>query len=638
MILLITSSVLASHSNYSSLEFSTEISSSLYPIASRDPIDLKDLQVNLTIFPKSEGKRATADELEISVTPETEIEQNDNSILFHWTNPTAKEYRYNIRAGMKTTNTFNRIKRKISFPGLDYPEEYGLYANATEFIDINAAIRNKANEIAGGQTDYYKVIHSIAVWVKDNIQYNLSSLTEDAVQKSSWVFENKVGVCDEITNLYISMLRSLKIPAKFIGGQVYLDSESSFGNHGWAEVYYPGEGWIPVDVTFGEIGWINPTHLKFKESLDSGEPSVGFSWQARNVETFRINPLTIDCKIKKRIGKSEKYLSLLVEPLKTIVGESSYVPIQVSVINPNDYYVPAIIRIIKAPEVIGSNSKSILLWPFEEKELFWTIKIPTEIEKDVIYTTTIEAETNFGTKHKSKIQYEKGIESFSKQWAEEQIKKLEPRSDKEFFPNVKINCSLGREFYYKHETADLHCNVQNIGNIKLTGIRACRLKDCHTINLHINEDTDLSWGIPLIDFEDEKIIVSAESKNMIKHDYVKIKVLVDPNVYIKNFSPTEIEYNKKANFSFLLDSNWSARDIKLEIGNFGHSTLNTLYYEKEILIPFNSKELPRGKVNLILTYHDLANKKYTKNLSYNITITNKPWFIRFILWLETHFN
>ena len=43
----------------------------------------------------------------------------------------------------------------------------------------------------------YSGVFNIAEFVRSNIKYDLNTITAKAVQKSSWVYFNKKGVCDE---------------------------------------------------------------------------------------------------------------------------------------------------------------------------------------------------------------------------------------------------------------------------------------------------------------------------------------------------------------------------------------------------------------------------------------------------------
>jgi len=37
-------------------------------------------------------------------------------------------------------------------------------------------------------------------------------------------------------------------------------------------------------VTYGQFGFVDPTHIKLKASFDSGEPDTRYEWLGRNVD------------------------------------------------------------------------------------------------------------------------------------------------------------------------------------------------------------------------------------------------------------------------------------------------------------------------------------------------------------------
>ena len=57
------------------------------------------------------------------------------------------------------------------------------------------------------------------------------------------------GDCGQVSLLYINLLRNIGIPARWESGW-YLEPED-VGIHDWAEVYFEGIGWVPVDMSFG---------------------------------------------------------------------------------------------------------------------------------------------------------------------------------------------------------------------------------------------------------------------------------------------------------------------------------------------------------------------------------------------------
>lgn len=57
------------------------------------------------------------------------------------------------------------------------------------------------------------------------------------------------GDCGQVSLLYISLMRTLGVPARWESGWMLHPGEVNY--HDWAEVYFEGVGWVPVDVSFG---------------------------------------------------------------------------------------------------------------------------------------------------------------------------------------------------------------------------------------------------------------------------------------------------------------------------------------------------------------------------------------------------
>jgi len=57
------------------------------------------------------------------------------------------------------------------------------------------------------------------------------------------------GDCGQVSLLYISLMRTLGVPARWESGWMLHPGEKNL--HDWAEVYFEGVGWVPVDVSFG---------------------------------------------------------------------------------------------------------------------------------------------------------------------------------------------------------------------------------------------------------------------------------------------------------------------------------------------------------------------------------------------------
>jgi len=122
-------------------------------------------------------------------------------------------------------------------------------------------IRKLAYEIAGNETNVLLLLKKFILWIKKNLEYESQDLPRYPIETLSV----KAGDCDDQANLLVAFCRTIGIPAYLQIGCVYLpqrDSESAHWNdhwmlkltrigwHGWAMVYVPPWGWVPVDLTF----------------------------------------------------------------------------------------------------------------------------------------------------------------------------------------------------------------------------------------------------------------------------------------------------------------------------------------------------------------------------------------------------
>ena len=206
--------------NSQNLVISINLSSEAKIIPTSLDYNVNYITVNLSHYPYDADNQKVFD---FNIKPNAEKE--NNALLFEWQNPKDRiSFGYETR--IKTSSNIIKIKEKVPFPIINLPNELKQFTEPKEIIDSDSDdIIRLASKLAEGEDDLYIVVHKIAEWTKDNIEYNLSTLTADVSQKASWILENRQGVCDELTSLFIAMLRSLGIPAKFISGIAYTNSE-----------------------------------------------------------------------------------------------------------------------------------------------------------------------------------------------------------------------------------------------------------------------------------------------------------------------------------------------------------------------------------------------------------------------------
>ncbi len=560
-----------------------------------------------------------------SLTTTPNAQNNQDNLIFKW-NSFQDPFIYQLSSRIATQNNLYPVPH-IPFPIQNLDSKYETYLEAGEIIDITPEIITKASEIVEGETDLYTAVFKLSDWVNKEIEYDLSTLTAEAALKSSWVLNSREGVCDEISSLFISLSRSVGIPARFISGTAYSNLNHTFENHGWAEIYFPGHGWVPYDITFGQFGWIDPSHIELDKSIDSGEPSVRYSWKSINTElqssSFEDNKL-----ITNEGNKIQPPFEFTIEPLFDKVGPGSYVPIKVTMQNPFDKYIANTITITKGPTTIEDNRKQILLKPSQEKSVYWITQVPEDINRNFIYTAELEAKDLFETRESSQIEFGSSYDVITQQEAEELVQSLQEKEDKKYSEDLSLSCNSEKEYYYDFEEVNIICNAKNIGNTLLRNTEICLGQECITKDLKIG----VNERIPFNNVEKNNLITATAKVNDIDLiSEVGVKIFEEPDVKILGTQyPKQIEYNKEFNISFTITSIAKVDEIEIELTNQEPITLTKDAQSESVIIKVNSKDFITGKVSIKLKYKDEHGREFSQKRDSEIEIIGMPWYAQII--------
>ena len=609
------------------LELSFSLKSTIQLNKIENNPSLEFIKATLSFFPREDYRQRVINE-QTSSNPQVPVEREDNTLIFKWTSideENTNKIEYGINSKVLTRNEFIKITKEIKFPIRNLDNSLIEYTKATEFIDITPEIEAKAYELIGTETDLYKTVFKIADWTKNNIKYDLSTLTANVVQKSSWVLKNKEGVCDELTNLFISMLRSVGIPARFVSGMVYSNLDYKFGPHGWAEVYFPEYGWIPFDITFGQYGWIDPSHVKLKDDVDSGSPTAEYNWRG-----YGLDLKVEDIKIETNYGRiGEKFISPLtisIDPYKKSAGPESFVPLLVAVGNPTDYYISTSVVIKKAPELTENNVKQVLLKPKETKTIGWIIKVSENIEEGYIYTAELEATTDYGDMATSQIKYSNEYDYFNKESADKIIESLKERETKSTFTSLQISCSGDKQLYYSNETATIKCQITSQEEIK--NFDFCIKDKCQGLSLAPGETKTIEQKFTSI--MAEKIAIIAEDNKRVKYVYLDLKVIGVPDLYVTEFRPNAVNFKDDVEITFLINIDTPIKDLELQFEDGNKLVIGDLKDSRGVNIKTNGRSLVNG-LKFQAKYRDEGNKEYEKDMAVPVNVKNIPWYAKIIL-------
>ena len=124
--------------------------------------------------------------------------------------------------------------------------------------DFPYNVKNLSQDLVKNANTEYAKLMAIKKYL-NTLEYDrkgsVPSVGEDAV--AQFLYSTKKGNCVNFASAMVTMLRSVGIPARFCTGYLHGDYDKKTGTyivrgkqaHAWAEVYFPGYGWIQVETT-----------------------------------------------------------------------------------------------------------------------------------------------------------------------------------------------------------------------------------------------------------------------------------------------------------------------------------------------------------------------------------------------------
>jgi transglutaminase-like putative cysteine protease len=281
------------------------------------------------------------------------------------------------------------INRKHRYPITTTPVETHTYLQKTELIDYNDDIQRLTNRVIGDTDDLRVATDRVATWVTNNIEYNLSTTNAEASIRSTTVLERRQGVCDELTNLFIAMMRSVGVPARYVSGLAYTDSdlfEQSWGPHGWAEVYFPDVGWVPYDPTYKQYGYVDASHIVFNKGTAGQKYTSQYTWLSRDLSVTTSRDYSVEHTETSQ--QSEPWVSTRLAASPNPVGFGGVVTIQADLRNNEDAYITPQVRLqpTQSTETLTHRNIAVTLPPGQAKTVKWQSRIDPSLDPGYVFT------------------------------------------------------------------------------------------------------------------------------------------------------------------------------------------------------------------------------------------------------------
>ncbi len=165
----------------------------------------------------------------------------------------------------ESSSTLNDIPQKYKEKYLH--SEYIRTQDSTKYVIFvdNEEIRTLALKITSQYSTILDKLKAIHTYIARNYHYEAS--TRDYIKSAVEVLHSGSGDCDELSFLYVSLARSIGIPAWVVYGLLY--DGTTWGYHAWVRTYIPDIGEVDCDVVsdLGQIKFVGfltktPYHIE----------------------------------------------------------------------------------------------------------------------------------------------------------------------------------------------------------------------------------------------------------------------------------------------------------------------------------------------------------------------------------------
>ncbi len=132
-----------------------------------------------------------------------------------------------------------------------YDKESDIYKTYTKLPDGRHIVpmEELAREIVGDETNPFKQSELVFDYIINRYPWAGAREYSTIECIPEYVIRELHGDCGQVSLLYISLMRSLGVPARWESGWMLHPGEVNL--HDWSEVYFEGIGWVPVDISFG---------------------------------------------------------------------------------------------------------------------------------------------------------------------------------------------------------------------------------------------------------------------------------------------------------------------------------------------------------------------------------------------------
>jgi transglutaminase-like putative cysteine protease len=206
----------------------------------------------------------------------------------------------------------------------------------------NPTLKELAYNLIKTETRVLSIIRKFVAWIHGNIEYPKGRHEVPFYPNQTYI--QREGDCDDQAMLLITLCRIVEIPSYLQLGCIYLptqpfDNSSVWGGHvsmierrigwhGWAFVYIPPWGWLPVDLTYVPPNKSADPLSSIRYGAVTGQDTIQYmnvthtDYVASSLETRAFlteNGFNVFMEDKMILESNQKLPTMIVEPWLPLV-------------------------------------------------------------------------------------------------------------------------------------------------------------------------------------------------------------------------------------------------------------------------------------------------------------------------------
>jgi hypothetical protein len=211
------------------------------------------VHVYIPLTRESDQQKIVAESIRASIPGNVEVEEVYGNRAWHGTVATSDGKAIEVEV---ETQVIRRFDSRAAAPevGATTPDEFEKFLRANERVTVGDEILDpiliEVRRLAAS-SEPADLARATYDWVVDNVEYKKTG-TGWGNGDTYWACTERSGNCTDFHALFISLARTLGIPARFEIGFPVPEERSAGdigGYHCWVEFYLPETGWFPIDAS-----------------------------------------------------------------------------------------------------------------------------------------------------------------------------------------------------------------------------------------------------------------------------------------------------------------------------------------------------------------------------------------------------